>query len=217
MREFVLDLRDYIDALDRCENADDDSDEWGEPAGAVLDELSRQLAAAGAPPGDLEQQLRSLLARPALVESGADMMAALALTFDQAADAFEEQDTSQRGNSTLSGIRAVLSCLASMGAEALPSVRDIGRAVSKIEPWENYSEGHLYERRGQAIHDIIAPLLAAKDARIRELEAQLAARPIGIPYPPPPPPPPSVVAEPPCSSCRGPYPYHAPGCFRTCR
>lgn len=91
MKEFKLDLVACIDALDRCENADEDSDEGGEPAGAVLDELSRQLTATGAPPGDLETQLRTLLALTAELEAE---RAAHGLTTHElsiAASAFENE------------------------------------------------------------------------------------------------------------------------------
>jgi hypothetical protein len=59
---FKLDLMACVDALERCQNADGEEDEGGEPAGAVVDELARQLHAAGAPDLLYEEQARTLLA-----------------------------------------------------------------------------------------------------------------------------------------------------------
>lgn len=232
MKEFKLDLIALtLEGIAKDARIDEDG-ELHTGCVATCAELSRQITAAGAPPGDLEQQLRALLARPEPIEPVADMVEALA----------DAAVTHVRGiypvgaGATREVIRdatiAVLSRLAAMGAEALPSETDALRAL-----WTTGLPDYDVERKSfvltkddaiagmSAVFDLIRgtipPTLAAKDARaheellmrqnaqrdadalreqldeerarIRELEAQIAARPIGIPDPPPPPPPPSAA------------------------
>lgn len=206
-------------------------------------ELSRQLTAAGAPPGDLETQLRALLARLVTIEPGADTVERVA-----SAIAFNRGVLPRASERTEA--RAVLSALAGMGADALPSDDVIAASVRRYVP-DQYVTADVVAAVGGLLAARLAPILAAKDAelarmradndtyergyrhsielslmlqsyaipsepkalarhierernahteRIRELEAQLAARPIGIPDPPPPPPQPSLTM---CHECDG--------------
>jgi hypothetical protein len=72
---FKLDLMACIDTLQRCEAAnDEESDEGGEPAGAVIDELARQLHAHGAPDTPFEQQAQVMLADHLVMQQAGEEM-----------------------------------------------------------------------------------------------------------------------------------------------
>lgn len=185
-------------------------------------ELSRQLVAAGAPPGDLETQLRALLSRPPPIEPGQDVVEALARVLKAS---WAEDDGDPEWSKMA---RAVLSALAEMGAEQMPSEDDVFKAIESECDLRDYS----WIAESCAVRDMVAarltPVLVAKDARIRELEAQRneaqglanlrgtelshmrradhphelgscsrcdAPQNIGVTQKPPPPPPPSAVPD----------------------
>lgn len=74
--------------------------------------LSRQIREAGGPDGTLEEQLRTLLARPVPIEPGAEMVQALAMAIKEA---WKAKATGE--GSSVEAARAALSTLAGMGAD----------------------------------------------------------------------------------------------------
>jgi hypothetical protein len=166
---FKLDLLACVNALDRCKAATEEgSSEGGEPAGAVIDELARQLHAAGAPDAPFEQQLATLLAGHLAMRAAGDEMP------------------------TLEQARAAYSANIGFHGEGAAAILDLCRPLfAKLKEQEAYWQraaeraqialgtmpaeiARLTQERDEAQGPRLAPVIGALRARVAELEANLA-------------------------------------------
>jgi hypothetical protein len=163
--------------------------ELGEEASVLLspEDASRLgrflLAAAGFDANKLEAERDELRARVSLPEPSADLVEELArVGWDAEAAAIRETGVARcswleasEGSYYRTGIRAVISALASKGVEALPSIEQIeDRIINDFGKVCPVQQTPAVETTLEEVRVHITPILTAKDAEIAALHASVA-------------------------------------------